>query len=421
MKKIAILFLLFVAFTAFDAKGQTKIQGLLTESEITPLGIDQKKPNFTWQMSAGKRGVYQTAYRIEVINPQKQSVWDSGKVSSGESLNVPYEGSRLQPATRYEWKVTVWDQDGKQFSALSWFETGLMNPDPKLSAWDGAAWIGGGDEDLVLYAQYFSIFKLNYTQQIAEGSNRASFILGANDPRLMNRHQNIFQLENKRDESYIKFELDISALEKSSSARAKFNIYRAGYTDTDKPDVPLASFDVLPSIINEQNKYREHHFEIKARWGNFLISIDGNENFAEPKTDETTTADNQKKPISVVVNPFGGNGAVNTFGMLGEMGFSVPPNQRAVFSNVVVSNLRSPAHVLFREDLTRAVYDGIYAGGGESLSVAGGSYQINGGARGAFIVRDPSRNSMPMLRTGFRTEAKKNHSGAALCNGARNL
>jgi alpha-L-rhamnosidase len=406
MKKIAILFLLFVAFTAFKANGQTKIQGLLTESEITPLGIDQKKPHFSWQISSDKRGVYQTAYRIEVTSAQKKTVWDSGKESSGESLNVTYEGSGLQPATRYDWKVTVWDQDGKQFSAFSWFETGLMNPDPKLSAWDGAAWIGGGDEDLVLYAQYFSIFKLNYTQKISEGSNRASFILGANDPRLMDRNKNIFQLENKKDESYIKFELDISALEKSSSGRAKFNIYRVGYTDTDKTDVPLASFDVSPSVINEENKHREHHFELKDRWGNFLISIDGNENFADQKADENQ-AGNQKKSISVVINPFGGNGAVNTFGMLGEMGFAVPPDQRAVFSNVVVSNLRSPSHVLFREDLTKTVYDGIYAGGGESLSVAGGSYQINGGDGGAFIVRDPSRNSMPMLRTRFRTEAKK--------------
>ena len=198
MRKFFVLFLLFVAFTAFDANGQTKIRGLLTDSEIMPLGIDRKKPHFMWQMSSDKRGVYQTAYRIEVKNPQKATVWDSQKVSSGESLNIAYEGSELQPATRYEWTVTVWDQDGKQFAGSSWFETGLMNSDPELFAWDGATWIGGG-EDLALYAQYFSIFKLRYTQKISEGSNRAGFIVGTNDPRLMDRHKNIFQLENKQD------------------------------------------------------------------------------------------------------------------------------------------------------------------------------------------------------------------------------
>jgi len=407
MRKTIVLFLLCFAFNAFDVNGQTKIRRLLTESEATPLGIDREKLHFTWQMSSDKRGAEQASYQIEVKNPQKQTVWDSGRVSSGESVNIPYGGSALRPVTHYEWKVTVWDQGGKQFSNSSWFETGLMNPDPNLSAWDGATWIGGGDEDLVLYAHYSSIFKLNYTLKISEGSERAGFILGANDPRLMDRNKNVFQLENQKDASYIKFELDISALGKSPEGRAKLNIYRVGYTDADRKDVPLASFDVLPSVVDEENKNREHHFEIKDRWGNFLISIDGNETFAAAEADENQTASSQKKPISVVVNPFGGNGAVNTFGMLGEMGFAVPANQQAVFSNVVVSNLRSPSHVLFREDLTRAVYDGIFANSGGALSIKDGSYRINGGAGGAFLVRDPSRNSMPMLRTRFRTEDKK--------------
>src|SRR5204862_4762426 len=32
--------------------------------------------------------------------------------------------------------------------------------------------------------------------------------------------------------------------------------------------------------------------------------------------------------------------------------------------------------------------------------------EINGGQSGAFIVRDPSRNAMPMLRSKFKTEEK---------------
>ncbi len=406
MKKTIVYLFVFTLFIVLNANAQTRLQGLLTESAVTPLGIDVKRPRFTWQMSSTKeRGASQTAYRIEVTDPKGALLWDSKKISSGESLNIAYEGGELQPATRYQWKVTVWDQKGKPLSAASWFETGLMNPDPNLSAWNGAAWIGGETEDLVLYAQYFSIFKLNYTLAISEGSNRASFIFGANDPRLMDRHKNVFQLENKRDASYIKLELDISDVGKSPEARAKFNVYRAGYTNTDKPDVPFASFDVLASIINEQNKHRPHEIEIRDRWGNILISIDGNNVFAVPK--EGPSPVDQNRPVAVVVNPFGGNGAVNTFGMLGDMGFSVPAHQKAVFSNVVITNLRSPGHVLFREDLSQPVYDGIFAGNGAALNVKGGKYEVTGGEGGAFIVRDPSRNSMPMLRTQFKTGDKK--------------
>ena len=68
------------------------------------------------------------------------------------------------------------------------------------------------DEDLVFYSHYMSIYKLKYTLSINEGSTRASFVIGANDSRLMSKNKNIHQLENKKDESYVKLELDISAV-----------------------------------------------------------------------------------------------------------------------------------------------------------------------------------------------------------------
>jgi alpha-L-rhamnosidase len=412
MYNTIVLMVALTALLTVRAPAQTKIEGLLTESEATPLGIDVAKPHFSWQMHSAKRGAYQTAYQIDVHDPIGQIVWDTGKINSGESLNIPFTGSDLKPTTRYDWRVTVWDQDGKEFSAASWFETGLMNPDPNLSAWDGATWIGGGDDDLPLYAQYSSIYKLNYTLKLDEGSNRASFIVGANDPRLMDPYKNVFQLQNKKDESYIKFELDVSGLGKTSDGVARLNVYRVGYTDTDKADVPFASFDVLQSLINDANKCAEHRFELRDRWGGFLISIDGNDNFAIPKPETTPTPApgsnaNQPRPINVVVNPFGGNGAVNTFGMLGEMGFSVPPGQSAEFSNLAISNLRAPGHVLFQEDLSKPVYTGLYANSNGVLQVKDGKYHVNGGEKGAFIVRDPSRNAMPILRTKFATQAKK--------------
>lgn len=382
---------------------QTKIQGLLTENETTPIGIDVAKPRFTWQIASTKRGVSQSAYRIEVTDTAAKTIWDSGRIVSGESLNIPYAGSELKAATRYQWKVTVWDQDGKQLSNSSFFETGLMNPDPNLSAWDGANWIGGGGGDLVLYSQYTSIYKLSYTQRIAEGSDRAAFVVGANDPRLMDRYKNTFQLASGKDKSYIKFELDISAVGKPGGL-AKYNVYRVGYTETDRADVPLASFDILSTVINDTNKHAAHNFELKNRWGGFLLVIDGNENFAVPKPTDPQPAPNAPKVVSVAVNPFGTNGAVNTFGMLGDMGFAVPAGQNATFSNLVIANFRSPSHVLFKDDPANGR---LFAGSGDGLRVKDGGYEVSGGQNGAFIVRDPSRNSMPMLRTTFRTAEKK--------------
>ena len=59
---------------------------------------------------------------------------------------------------------------GKTSTSSSWFETGLMNGSPNLEAWEGAEWIGGSDEDLVLYSPYLVIFNAKYTTAIEPGS-----------------------------------------------------------------------------------------------------------------------------------------------------------------------------------------------------------------------------------------------------------
>ena len=118
-----------------------------------------------------------------------------------------------------------------------------MNSDPELSAWSGAQWIGGGPEDLVLYSPYLIIFNLKFTLAIENGSTRAAFIYGANDSRLMDKYKNIFQVENRKNESYFKLELDISGVDGSETGLAKINVYRAGYKDTDNPAVPIKTFD----------------------------------------------------------------------------------------------------------------------------------------------------------------------------------
>ena len=186
-------FLLMSAFLHVEAA--TTIQNLKVEYTTNPLGIDVKAPHFSWQMatSPGERDVNQTAYQVVVKDPSGNIVWDTKKVSNDKSLEIEYAGSALKAATRYSWTVTVWDQTGKTATSTSWFETGLMNPDPSLSAWEGAMWIGGGNDDLVLYSHYLAIFNLKYKLAIAPGSTRASFVYGANDPRLMDKYKNIYQ------------------------------------------------------------------------------------------------------------------------------------------------------------------------------------------------------------------------------------
>ncbi|MFV0521420.1 MAG: hypothetical protein ACK5MI_03160 [Mangrovibacterium sp.] len=125
--------------------------------------MNVEKPRFSWQMysSINEKGLKQTAYQISVIDENQNPVWDSGRIESAGSLNIEYEGETLKPTTRYTWKLTVWDNHENRLFAQSWFEIGLMNTN--ISAWEGAQWIGGGDEDMVLYSHYLPVFKLGYS------------------------------------------------------------------------------------------------------------------------------------------------------------------------------------------------------------------------------------------------------------------
>lgn len=374
----------------------------------TPLGIDVAAPRFSWQMEAapGVRGAKQSAYRIEVKDPAGHTVWDTNRVEGPTSLGIRYAGSPLQPATRYGWTVTVWDQAQAAGTATSWFETGLMDPSPNAAAWGGAKWIGGGDADLVLYAPYLAIFDLQYRVTIQPGSSRASFIYGANDPRLMDRNRNIYQVQNARDQSYIKLELDISGVDGSPQGRAKLNVYRAGYKDTDSAAKPLRTFEVASGLINSANRHAEHTIEFHSAFGQITILVDGNPSLTAagaPAAPARPGGFGRAVPNSVNLNPAGSGGDYLTFGLLCDIGFAMDPGQRARFRDVTVRHTRAPSHVLFREDLA-APYHGLFAN--SRVTIADGSYAVDGGAAGLFVARDPSRNAMPMLRTAFRTTGK---------------
>ena len=174
----------------------------------------------------------------------------------------------------------MWTQAGVTATATSWFETGLMDPAPGLAAWGGAKWIGGGADDLVLYSPYLAIFDVTYVVAIAPGSSRASFVYGANDSRLMDEHKNIYQVKSAKDQSYIRLELDVSALGGAADAVAKLHVYRAGYKDTDNAAQPIRTFEIDNAVINNANKHAEHTIEFRSAFGQITITIDGRGAFA---------------------------------------------------------------------------------------------------------------------------------------------
>jgi alpha-L-rhamnosidase len=385
VKLFATFFLLILQCFSYAQSKNIRIVNLKTEYTATPLGIDVKNPRFSWQMTSVQPGCSQSAYQIQVTDEQGTLVWNSGKKLSDVSLNIKFAGKELKARTRYQWNVKVWDQQQRVHEGNTWFETGLM--DPSFSAWSGARWIGGGDDDLVLYPQYLPVFKLNVTIQLDQpsASTRAGFIYGANDSRLLDSNKNHYHVANKPDSSYILAELDIAPL--ALNEQAVLNIYRAGYKPGDRQDKPFKTFRIPAALINIQNKYLPHTLYISSVMGATEIGLDGEnkENFIG----------------NAGLNSLGQGGDFIAFPVLGQYGFHVPANQKAYFSSIQVRNYRSPCNAL-------------YTAHSSPLTVLGGG-------KATVQLIDPARNSMPMVRTIFSVQPNSIISKARLYVTARGV
>jgi alpha-L-rhamnosidase len=151
MKKIISAFISVVIsaaipFEAFAQRvGGISISELRCEYLTDPLAIETLEPRLSWRLESKSRGAKQTAYQILVAShpanlaANKGDLWDTGKIASSETIQIPYRGKKLESRQRCFWKVRVWDQNGQ---ASSWgpraqWAMGLLQP----ADWS-AKWIG---------------------------------------------------------------------------------------------------------------------------------------------------------------------------------------------------------------------------------------------------------------------------------------
>ena len=121
--------------------------GLRCEYRVDPLGIGERVPRLSWTLESEERGQVQSAFRILVaasegdLEAEENLLWDSGRVESGRTIGVEYEGEALRSGSQCVWKVRVWDgaNNPSPYSSPAGFEMGLL----ERSDWEGA-WISAG-------------------------------------------------------------------------------------------------------------------------------------------------------------------------------------------------------------------------------------------------------------------------------------
>ncbi len=128
---------------ASSAVPALSVGDLTTNALDDPLGTALTAPTLGWQLDSPRRGVTQRAYEIHVASSADRlrdpDVWDSGKVSTRQSVGVRYGGPALKPRTDYVWSVRVWDGQGNTspWSEPARFGTGLGDR-PWTAEWIGA-------------------------------------------------------------------------------------------------------------------------------------------------------------------------------------------------------------------------------------------------------------------------------------------
>ncbi|MBV4225751.1 glycoside hydrolase family 78 protein [Parabacteroides distasonis] len=297
----------------------TVLKNLQVEYQTNPLGIDVSQPRFNWQMESDRYGACGQAYRLWVADSPEQLaagryIYDSGKVLSGESVGVVYQGKALQPSTRYYWKVSVWDESGTEITSTepAWFETGLLG-----SGWSGARWIGSSETQL---SKYRSHYVIDYDVRVAEGNDKAVFVFGSRDA-----------------DNYVSAELDLNG---SGDARFILRHTTDGKTRQD-------AAESLASIIPASDKHKVHHIRLKVTTAQYAlkyfvdIEIDGktlvNSSLTPEEKERKSRGDFWGgKEGAFTVYPYP-DGELVYHCRLYAIGFLQPKGQTATFSNLRIS------------------------------------------------------------------------------------
>jgi len=119
-RSVIFVWLSLIALNCFGQKSMPT--GLLCDLMAHPelAAITNKTPDFGWIVNAGIRDDYQTAYQLEVatssslLQEDKPDLWNTGKITSAQSINIQYAGKGLEPHKSYWWRVCTWGRTGKQ-------------------------------------------------------------------------------------------------------------------------------------------------------------------------------------------------------------------------------------------------------------------------------------------------------------------
>jgi alpha-L-rhamnosidase len=148
MKHFFLLLFFGSLLAAISSAGMT-VGNLGCEHRENPLGVDVPQPRLSWILESPQRGDRQTAYQIlaassqTLLDQNTGDLWDSGRMVSDDTIQIPFTGKTLKSSQPVFWKVRVWDAHGKAsaWSAPATWTMGILDlNDPPSSNFGAAGW-----------------------------------------------------------------------------------------------------------------------------------------------------------------------------------------------------------------------------------------------------------------------------------------
>jgi len=149
MRTFIVIFIVSFTFFINDCSNKA-VEGVIPlelscEYRINPLGVEAGKPGLSWTLKSEKRNQKQAAYRILVASSEahlkadRGDLWDSGRVDSEQSVQIVYQGKKLNSRMHCYWKVHVWDKNGiiSDWSKPAFWEMGLLESKDWKAKWIG--------------------------------------------------------------------------------------------------------------------------------------------------------------------------------------------------------------------------------------------------------------------------------------------
>ncbi|MBO0828293.1 MAG: glycoside hydrolase family 78 protein [Streptosporangiales bacterium] len=109
---------------------EVRVEQIAFEHHREPLGVGEAEPRLSWTVAPGPRDWLQAAYQLRTLDAAGAATWTGERVSSPDSVLVPWAAPPLRSRERRAVQVRVWGPDGSEpspWSDVVAVEAGLLD------------------------------------------------------------------------------------------------------------------------------------------------------------------------------------------------------------------------------------------------------------------------------------------------------